>query len=146
MLAYSESTISSTTTPSSKPAAELSTDESQPAESPNDTTMWPVTQVASNESVEASSVESSTEESFSNETTTLKYETSSVASLEGVDYKQSKPHLIPKLPFQVSNLVHFSLRQTNVPGTENCWRIKGIIWPMALANLPQTMENVNLFA
>lgn len=68
---------------------ELSTDESQPAESPNDTTMWPVTQ-HNNGTVEAISTESSTEESFSNETTTMKYQSSTMASLEGVDYKLSK--------------------------------------------------------
>lgn len=124
---------------------ELSTDESEPAENPNDTTMWPVTQITNNETVEAGSVESSTEESFSNETTTPKYQSSTIASLEGVDYKHSKT-FDPEIIEQSSNLYRFSLRQTNVPRAENRWRIEGVVWPMALANFPQTMENVNLFA
>lgn len=71
-------------------STELSPDESEPAINP-DTTMWPVTQ-RTNDSSDATSSESSTEssESFANETSTMSYPSSTVGSLEGLDFRESE--------------------------------------------------------
>ena len=86
----SSSTPTTTASPAVSSATELSPDESLPAQNPDDTTMWPVTQ-RTNETEEVTSFESLTEENSSrlNETSTLS-PTSSTSSLEGVDYKLSK--------------------------------------------------------
>ena len=85
----SPSTLSSTNVSSS---TELSPDESMPAVNPDETTILPVTQVSNETDESIASAESSTDENLSrlNETSTVSYQTSSVPSLEGVDYKSSE--------------------------------------------------------
>jgi hypothetical protein len=92
---YIDETITLTTTTTTR-TSELSPDESLPAIDPDETTMWSVTQrnndTFTTENYE-SSVNSSSSESDSlgmNETSTSRYPSSTAASLEGVDYKQSK--------------------------------------------------------
>lgn len=94
-LYYLEMTTTSPTTLFSSnmsSTSELSPAESMSAVNPGETTVLPVTQ-KTNETEEAiSPSESSTEENLSrlNETSSMSYETSSAANLEGIDYKLSE--------------------------------------------------------
>lgn len=138
------------TTPSpinTSSSTELSPDESQPAVNPDETTMWSVT-LNRNETFEAiSSTESSSTEDYGtrlNETSTMANPTT--VDIGTLSYKQSNYHSLTLL-LKFFSINHVSsLRQANVPRGENRWRCESFIWPLAMANFTETVENVDLFA
>lgn len=104
---------------------------------PDETTVSPL----AIENSTYSSIDSDKE--FLNATTVSSMPSSTQMNLEGMDHRQSKRAQILKF-----DLLHkkcfYSLWPKNVPRGENCWRCKGSIRSMALANFVTSMANFNL--
>lgn len=101
----------SSSTPSLSNAStstEFPLEESVPAVNPYDTTIWPVTQ-RNNDTSEENTIATEANSLAFNESSTMSYESSSVPSLEGVDFKTSIYQIKANIKRNL-NCINFSLR------------------------------------
>lgn len=94
--------------PNASTSTEFSFEESVPAVNPYDTTIWPVTQ-RNNDTSEEDTIATEANSLAFNESSTMSYESSSVPSLEGVDFKTSIYQIKANIKRNL-NCINFSLR------------------------------------